>query len=201
MTVLYSTASMRQDPKITAMEFTDDSNHATLDGTSREPNLPSIVTVALVVQRVNLEFLTSADIERLGTPGLHIAVYNGLSFENSFFSLYLHFGKLSVQSDGSARTTSEDPRGWRGGWGGGGEEMAEEGLRHGNDERGQGEREWVGSEEALRAPGMRESRGGNDSLDEQWKRRRRVDATSAGRRGGPGSEGAPGTSDARGGER
>jgi hypothetical protein len=114
MTGLYSTDCIRQDPKITAMGLTDAFDLTALHGALSEPDLPGIVTLVLVVPRANLEFLTSTDIERLGTPGLHLAVYNSSLFENSFFSIYLHFGALSVQSDGSVRTISEDPRGWRG---------------------------------------------------------------------------------------
>jgi hypothetical protein len=111
MTGLYSTVSMRQTPELT---ITSIRSPETSHGGSRDPRFSGIVTVVLVVPRANLKFLTDIEIERLGTPGLHLAVYNGSLFENNFFSIHLQFGKLLMPYDGSAGTISEDSRGWRG---------------------------------------------------------------------------------------
>lgn len=72
------------------------------------------MTVALTVPRARLRFLSGASLDQVVTPGLHLAVSNGQLFENSFFSLFLHFGKLSVDPSGGTASLDEDPLGWRG---------------------------------------------------------------------------------------
>lgn len=94
-----TTDALRKNPKTVALEFANALESTTSLLTSAEGDLPSIVTVAVTVPLESLRFLSSTSLDKIGTPGLHLVVYNGQLFENSFSSLYLHFGKLSVNPD------------------------------------------------------------------------------------------------------
>lgn len=109
-----TTDALRKNPKTVALEFANALESTTSLLTSEEGNLPSIVTVAVTVPRESLRFLSSTSLDKVGTPGLHLVVYNGQLFENSFSSLYLHFGKLSVNPDEKTANLDEDPLGWSG---------------------------------------------------------------------------------------
>jgi len=114
MSGLYTTDALRKEPKIAAMDFAGAMNHPTSPGVPQVLDLPSIVTIALTVPRESLGFLSSTSLDQVGTPGLHLAVYNSQLFENSFFSLYLHFGKLFVNSGDNTGSIDEHAQGWRG---------------------------------------------------------------------------------------
>ncbi|PPJ57989.1 hypothetical protein CBER1_11867 [Cercospora berteroae] len=76
--------------------------------------MPSIVAVALIVPNVRLHVFTSADRRRMGTPGLHLAVYNDKMFENSFHAIHACFGKLIIAEDSRIAMIDEDALGWGG---------------------------------------------------------------------------------------
>ncbi|KAL9598529.1 MAG: hypothetical protein Q9219_004431 [cf. Caloplaca sp. 3 TL-2023] len=81
-------------------------------------NPPPIVHVVLSVPRKSLKVFTDSDVDRMGTPGLHMSVKQrfGVSqYENCFFSLHCSFGRLRVNDQaGCPAIFEEDGQGWRG---------------------------------------------------------------------------------------
>ncbi|KAK1047497.1 hypothetical protein LTR74_017730 [Friedmanniomyces endolithicus] len=80
----------------------------------RYPRIPNVVAVALVVPRGSLRIFDPTNIDRFGTPGLHMAVHCSGIYENSFFSIHLCFGKLEVDEGQHVGVIEEDERGWQG---------------------------------------------------------------------------------------
>ncbi|KAK1041061.1 hypothetical protein LTR74_018643, partial [Friedmanniomyces endolithicus] len=80
----------------------------------RYPTLPNVVAVALVVPRDSLRIFDPINIDRFGTPGLHMALHCSGIFENSFFSIHLCFGSLEVDEGQHVGIIKEDEKGWQG---------------------------------------------------------------------------------------
>ncbi|TIA45510.1 hypothetical protein D6C79_05640 [Aureobasidium pullulans] len=75
-------------------------------------NLPAIVHIALVVPRRSLVVFTEQPVEKVGTPGLHLSLSNGMKFENCFYAIDTFFGKLEEIDDKAQ--VFEDHQGWAG---------------------------------------------------------------------------------------
>ncbi|KAK1807240.1 hypothetical protein LTR12_018416, partial [Friedmanniomyces endolithicus] len=80
----------------------------------RYPTLPNVVAVALVIPRDSLRIFDPINIDRFGTPGLHMALHYSGIFENSFFSIHLCFGSLEVDEGQHVGIIKEDEKGWQG---------------------------------------------------------------------------------------
>jgi len=111
---IYQISALEMPPKAAAASFSATANCYNMDPLSRWPDMPSVVAVALVVPRQALHVFTSADLNRIGTPGLHLAVYNEKIFDNSFHAIHTCFGKLVIGNDSHTSTIDEDALGWRG---------------------------------------------------------------------------------------
>ena len=105
---------LENNPRAAAAEFAENARCPITSSLTRYPEVPNIVNVTLVVPRQHLHIFTSADLGRIGTPGLHLAVYNSNIFDNSFFGIHTCFGKLKIDHSGKTGVIEEDWKGWRG---------------------------------------------------------------------------------------
>jgi MYND finger len=78
-------------------------------------DVPSVVFVALVVPRSKLNVFTDGTPDSIGTPGLHLSVHHGMTYQNSFHAIQCFFGRL-VPRDHVVGIcdVEEDVTGWAG---------------------------------------------------------------------------------------
>ncbi|MCJ1355455.1 MAG: hypothetical protein MMC33_005447 [Icmadophila ericetorum] len=80
-----------------------------------QQDLPTAVFVALAVPRSKLSIFTDGTPDSIGTPGLHLSVHHGMTYQNSFFALQCFFGRLKPQGcTTSGCEIEEDVTGWSG---------------------------------------------------------------------------------------
>ena len=83
-------------------------------GLLKQPNVPPLVHVALIVPRSKLAILTRDSPNEIGTPGFHIAITQEGISENCFFAIDCFFGKLKPVSGDFCDVEEEDHKGWLG---------------------------------------------------------------------------------------
>ena len=75
-------------------------------------DLPSVVHIALIVPRKQLEVFTTASLSQIGTPGFHISVsHDAEGAHNPFFAIQSFFGKLKPCLDSALCNVDEDTLG------------------------------------------------------------------------------------------
>lgn len=111
---MYEVPTLNMPPKAAAMKMSAIANSRETEALRKWPDMSSVVAVALVVPRDRLHVLTSADLNRVGTPGFHLSVYQEMMFDNSFHSIHACFGKLVIDENSETSTIEEDALGWRG---------------------------------------------------------------------------------------
>ena len=80
-----------------------------------QPDVPSIIFVALVVPRSKLSIFTDGTPDEIGTPGLHLSIRHGMTYQNSFHAIQCFFGGLKPRGDNpGACDVEEDGSGWSG---------------------------------------------------------------------------------------
>ncbi|KAK5016977.1 hypothetical protein LTR39_001798 [Cryomyces antarcticus] len=85
------------------------------EGLLGQPDVPSVVFVALIVPRSKLKVFTGGTPESVGTPGLHLSISHGMTCQNSFHSIQCFFGKLRARADSiGVCDVEEDATGWNG---------------------------------------------------------------------------------------
>ena len=121
-TGLYQSSNYDKDPRNTPTKFglpRDSRNEVGLLG---KPHLPGYIHVALVIPRSRLGIFMggsgglpdTAHDSTLGTPGLHLSVYNESLFENRFYGIDAVFGKLRDIKAEDRSGILVDPKGWQG---------------------------------------------------------------------------------------
>ncbi|TKA82451.1 hypothetical protein B0A49_00050 [Cryomyces minteri] len=85
------------------------------EGLLGQPDVPSVVFVALIVPRSKLNVFTGGTPGSIGTPGLHLSISHGMTWQNSFHSIQCFFGKLRARADSiGVCDVEEDVMGWSG---------------------------------------------------------------------------------------
>jgi len=111
---MYTASMLDKTPFAAAQVFASTIACPAVRYIERYPRIPNVVAVALVVPRGSLRIFDPTNIDRFGTPGLHMAVHCSGIYENSFFSIHLCFGKLEVDEGQHVGVIEEDERGWQG---------------------------------------------------------------------------------------
>ncbi|KAF4547161.1 Hypothetical protein D9617_55g071550 [Elsinoe fawcettii] len=102
------------DPRALATEFGPLRQPGGEPGLLGNARIPGIASLVLVVPRSKLQVFTRESALETGTPGLHVSVYNGMEFENSFHTIDATFGRLQVDPTSRETLLEEDPLSWRG---------------------------------------------------------------------------------------
>lgn len=68
----------------------------------------------LIVPGPKLRIFTDESLDQVGTPPLHLSVYNHTLFENCYFAIDASFGKLENSPGSNLLDIIEDPSGWKG---------------------------------------------------------------------------------------
>ena len=80
-----------------------------------QPDVPSVVFVALVVPRNKLRIFTDGTPDSIGTPTLYLSVRHGMTLQNSFHAIQCFFGRLVQRNHTSSSCdVEEDNSGWSG---------------------------------------------------------------------------------------
>lgn len=111
---IYTTSMLSKSPGGAAQDFAMATACPVVRSIDRYPGIPVVVAVALVVPRGTLQVFDLENLDRFGTPGLHMAIHCPGTFENSFFSVHLCFGELKVDEGQHVGVIEEDERGWQG---------------------------------------------------------------------------------------
>lgn len=114
MSQLWKSDTLTKDPRNILTQFGYTRSGAGEHGLLGRKHVPSIVHVVLVVPRSALRKFTDKSPDKIGTPPLHLSIYNEALFENCFFAIDAFFGSLEDTPGSESFHVVEDVTGWGG---------------------------------------------------------------------------------------